>query len=77
VEAWIYKVLDLEVNPNFGAGPVPLHGSLVSWLVHWVLFQRLLRFYLFTMPAIVCRVLGAAAVNRRMPTCPQMLPGGR
>jgi hypothetical protein len=33
VEAWIDKVLDLEVNPNFGAGPVPLRRGISSVMV--------------------------------------------
>jgi hypothetical protein len=68
VEAQIHKVLDLRVNLNPSSSPVPLHTQPQFW--------RLSQFYLFTMLAILRRVMAVAAASCGMPTRPQMPPGG-
>jgi hypothetical protein len=66
VEAWIHKVLDVLVNPNSDAGPVPLWRGITSVSVSTLspIFAILSLHY----TRDLVQGLWVAVVNRGMPT---------
>jgi hypothetical protein len=69
VDSRIHKVLDLGLNLNPGAGPVPLWRGVTSARVSMI-GPVLVAFVTlpFSVLVILYRALGAAAVSHGMPT---------
>jgi hypothetical protein len=72
VDSPIHKVLDLGVNLYPGAGPAPFQDGVTHARVSMVgPISAGLRFYLFIVLTVLCRVSLLVMVSREMPTPPK------